>query len=245
MLTVRDIIYKTMRETFARFGLRVAIDHPVRNPMRLLQVKAAELGLNTVLDVGANSGQFASELRAAGYQGRIVSFEPLTSVHAVLQQAAQRDAHWTVAPRMALGDTPGQTQINISQNLASSSLLAVDQRSVDAAPESGYTGVDDVEVRRLDDVADPSWSRPFALKLDTQGFEMHVLRGAERTLQDTALVMVELSLVPLYRGGASLTETYQYLEAQGFRCISIVQGFADNARNELLQVDGIFREKLI
>jgi len=239
-MIAKDMLYKTVRGIAARFGLNVTFDRPVRNPMKLLALKAAELDVRTVLDIGANTGQFAQDLRNAGYSGRIVSFEPLTRAHAILQRNARGHAGWLAAPRMALGETPGNAQINISHNLASSSLLAVNQRSIDAAPESDFSGVDNVEVWRLDDAMEPSWEKPLMLKLDTQGFEMHVLKGASRTLRDTTLLITELSLTPLYGNGATMMEVFNHLEQQGFRCISIIQGFADHQRNELLQVDGIF-----
>jgi FkbM family methyltransferase len=239
-MSKKQYFYQKLRGSFAKLGLSVTFDRPVRNPMKLMALKSAELGVRTVLDVGANLGQFATELRGAGYVGTIVSFEPLSAVHPSLRRSAENDTGWLVAPRMALGDTPGRTKINVSRNRDSSSLLPVAQRSVDAAPETSYVSVDDVEVWRLDDVVDAAWPTPFALKLDTQGFELHVLRGAPRTLQNTVLLITELSLAPLYAGGAAMVDVFQFLERHGFRCISIVEGFADPRRHEVLQVDGIF-----
>lgn len=237
---MKDRIYQLGHRAFERLGLRVSFDYPFRSPVKLFAVKAKELSAQTVLDVGANSGQFARELRRTGYGGTIVSFEPLSRVHGGLARAAADDKHWIVMPRMALGDAPGQAQINVSENLASSSLLQVEQRSVEAAPELGFVGVDEVEVKRLDDVVDRAWPTRFAVKLDTQGFELHVLRGAPETLKKTVLVIAELSLAPLYCGGATLVDVHRFLEENGFRCIGFLEGFADRRRNEVLQVDGIY-----
>jgi len=240
MKSTKDIVYETAKRTLGRFGLKVAFDYPFRSPEKLITLKAAELGVGTVLDVGANRGQFARGLREAGYAGAIVSFEPLSRVHAELVRTAARDAHWVVMPAMALGDAPGRATINVSRNLASSSLLPVGRRSVDAGPESGFVGTEEIEIQRLDDVADPAWPGHFALKLDTQGFELHVLRGARETLKKTVLVAVELSLVPLYDNGATFVDVFRLLGDSGFRCINLFEGFADRARNEVLQMDGVF-----
>ncbi|HVV27183.1 MAG TPA: FkbM family methyltransferase [Rhizomicrobium sp.] len=240
MQSAKKMLFQTLRGLFARAGLNVTINRPVRNRMKLLTLKIKELGVGTVLDVGANRGQFAMELRGAGYAGPIVSFEPLAAVYPLLQQRARRDKNWSVAPRMALGDVPGRAQINIAQNLDSSSLLTVSQRSIDAASETHCVGTDDIEIRRLDEVIHESWKKPFALKLDTQGFELQVLKGAETVLKNTAVIMTELSLAPLYDGGATMVEVFQLLELQGFRCIGLMEGFVDVQRNEVLQVDGIF-----
>src|SRR5271163_4949912 len=128
MKFINDSVYAAAKRAFAQLGLRVSADRPFRNPARLIALKAAELGARTMLDVGANSGQFARELRREGYAGTIVSFEPLSQAHADLARAASRDSHWTVMPRMALGDAAGRAAINVSRNLASSSLLAVERR---------------------------------------------------------------------------------------------------------------------
>lgn len=240
MHSTKKILIRTLRGLLALAGLKITLDRPVRNRMKLLTLKMKELGVGTVLDVGANRGQFAMELRTSGYAGAIVSFEPLSAIYPELQKAAQSDSNWCVIRRMALGETTARTQINVSRNLDSSSLLPVSQRSIDAVTETSYVGLDDVDVCRLDDVAEDSWAKPFALKLDTQGFELHVLKGAEKTLENTAVVITELSLSPLYRGGASMVEMFQLLENRGFRCIGLMEGFIDANRNELLQVDGIF-----
>ena len=240
MKSTKDMVYETAKRTLGRLGLKVTFDRPFRNPAKLIALKAAELGARTMLDVGANSGQFARGLRQAGYAETIVSFEPLSQVHAELARAASRDSHWVVAPPMALGDVAGRAAINVSKNLASSSLLAVERRSVEAGPESGFVGVEEIDIKRLDDVIDPAWPGEFALKLDTQGFELHVLRGAPETLKRTVLVVAELSLVPLYGDGARFLEVFRFLEDSGFRCINLFEGFTDRARNEVLQVDGVF-----
>lgn len=240
MSAAKQALSRVVRVLFSRFGLLVTIDRPVRNPMKLLALKASDLGVNTILDVGANRGQFSNKLRAAGYRGTIVSFEPLSAAHHVLRERAKEDRDWIVAPRMALGSRTEETQINVSENLDSSSLLAVGKRSVNAAPETHYVGSESVTVRRLDDVVQPEWRPPFAFKLDTQGFELEVLKGAGRLLNDTVLITTELSLTPLYDGGAPMAEVFRYLEEHGFRCIGLSEGFIDTARNELLQVDGIF-----
>src|SRR5690242_4817270 len=70
-------------------------------------------GIDFVFDVGANRGQFAQQIRAAGFSGRIVSFEPLSDAHEKLRQAATRDVLWSVHDRCALGDSDGSTVIHI------------------------------------------------------------------------------------------------------------------------------------
>jgi len=99
---------------------RLSVD---ANPSYRLLRALNRFGVDLVFDVGANTGQFATELRSVGYRGRIVSFEPLPDAHQVLSAAAARDSNWTVHSRGALGDVDGEIEMNIAGNSASSSVL--------------------------------------------------------------------------------------------------------------------------
>ena len=107
-------------------------------------------------------------------------------------------------------------------------------------PLTGTIASETIPVRRLDDLMQPEWLGPYALKIDTQGFELEVLRGASAVLAQTAVLTVELSLAHLYSGGARVADVFALLEGQGFRAIAITEGFSDIVRNEMLQVDAIF-----
>src|SRR5439155_27146309 len=125
-------------------------------------------GVPLVVDVGANRGQYATDLRQHGYRGKIVSFEPLEEAFAQLAAAAARDVDWT-CHRMALGVAAGEAQINVASNLESSSLLEMEVGHRAGAPEVSMVSVETVPVSRLDDVLDDD--RPCLLKLDVQGYE--------------------------------------------------------------------------
>ncbi|MEO8464220.1 MAG: FkbM family methyltransferase [Gammaproteobacteria bacterium] len=198
-------------------------------------------GIDFVFDVGANTGQFAQQIRGAGFSGPIVSFEPLSDAHKKLREAATSDARWSVHDRCALGDSDGSTVIYIAGNSVSSSIMTMSQAHEDAAPGSAYVGQETVPVWRLDSVAASYLGvarRPF-LKIDTQGFEWHVLTGARETLPRLEGVLCELSLVVLYEGQHLWRETIDRLEAAGFTLWGLQPGFTDKyGRN--LQVDAIF-----
>jgi hypothetical protein len=78
------------------------------------------------------------------------------------------------------------------------------------------------------------------LKLDVQGYEMQVLAGAERTLRETRLIEMELSLVPLYEGQALICESIDRLREMGFQLIAVEDAFVDDNSRHTLQVNGIF-----
>jgi FkbM family methyltransferase len=211
-----------------------------RHPAVRRQALLDRHGVDLVLDVGAARGQYARELRHFGYRGRIASFEPLAAAFASLEQASAGDPAWSVHP-FALGDVGGAATIHVASNSDSSSLLPMAAAHVTAAPHVGYVAEESVQVRRLDDVAPDlldERTTPF-LKIDTQGFEQHVLRGGAATLDRCAGLQLELSFVPLYDGGLLADEAISFAYAQGFRLVAIEPGFTD-PRGEMLQADGVF-----
>jgi FkbM family methyltransferase len=237
---MRRLLADTFNTMVKPLGVRLMPRRIVHDTVEHFVSKARELGVETVLDIGANTGQFATECRTLGYRRHILSFEPLTLAHAQLTKSAAADPLWQVAPRGAIGESTSRSQINVAANLASSSLLDVEAASTDAEPASGFVAVEEIDVRPLDALRDSSWTPPFAMKIDTQGFEDKVLNGAAATLKDTVLLSVEMSVAPLYRGGPSLPILFARLESAGFRCIGLTPGFSDHSRHEMLQVDGLF-----
>jgi FkbM family methyltransferase len=198
-------------------------------------------GIDLVIDVGANAGQYGEELRDYGYTGEIISLEPLTDAHARLAARARRDPRWT-ALRTAAGAHAGELTINLAANSDSSSALAMLDRHLDAAPQSAYVGRERVPVERLDAVAAPYVARaqrPY-LKIDTQGFEWEVLDGASELLPQLAGVELELSLVALYEGQRTWLELIERMAAAGLRPVGLGHDFWDERTGETLQVDGIF-----
>jgi FkbM family methyltransferase len=197
--------------------------------------------VDVVIDVGANTGQYAEQLRAHGYRGRIVSFEPLSAAFSVLAEAAASADGW-VCRRLALGAVDGHVPINVAANSQSSSLLAILDRHTSALRGSSTVATEDVPVARLDSVAAShvTPSERLMLKLDVQGFEDRVLEGASRTLERVRVVECELSLVPLYEGQALITDLLQSLAATGFVLVELFDGFRDESTDELLQVEGFF-----
>lgn len=198
-------------------------------------------GITVLLDGGANIGQFALRTRTAGYVGRIVSFEPMRTAFSELSGRAAHDPTWECR-QQALGSRTGTSEIHISENSHSSSLLQIEERHLRSAPGAAYIGAEEISVVDLDSVWDEivaSSDRAF-LKLDVQGFELEAVRGAARSLPKLAGVETELSLVPLYEGAPTHREVIDHLEAAGFRLAGLDPNFFDPETAELLQADAIF-----
>jgi FkbM family methyltransferase len=213
---------------------------PYEEDLRRVKLLRSE-AIDLVLDVGANAGQYAQRLRGAGYEHRIVSFEPLAEAFAELQRAATADPLWEVR-RLALGDQDGNAEIHVSANSWCSSLLEMGERHLQSAPDSAYTGAETVPLARLDSLWDElvrGDERVF-LKLDVQGFEMHVLRGVAEHLERLTGVQAELALTKLYEGDPPWREVIDHLEARGFQLAGLEPGFEDPRTGRMLQADGIF-----
>lgn len=210
---------------------------PVARQIRLFQYFQIDL----VFDVGANTGGFVHELRKTGYEGRIVSFEPLSEAFAQLEIEASRDAYWDVV-HTGLGRSTEQKTIHVAKNSESSSFLEMSNRHAKTFPQSIFIGSEVVAVDRLDSVFSEYYRDDdhVFLKIDTQGYEQHVLDGGSDSLDNILGIQVEMSLVPLYEGESRLVELVSFLEDRGYQLMSLAPVIDDPSTGQLLQVDGLF-----
>jgi FkbM family methyltransferase len=198
-------------------------------------------GIDTVLDIGANSGQFGRLLRQSGFTGRVHSVEPLQNAFQELTAVARADPRWTVQ-RAAVSDEPGTLTMNVSGNSVSSSVLPMLDKHAVAAPSAQYVAREEVTATTVDEIVDEQALVPerTLLKIDVQGYEKPVLDGAAKTLGRFGSVRTEMSLVPLYEGQALLPEIVDHLGRQGFDLWLIEPGFSEPDTRRLLQLDGMF-----
>jgi len=212
------------------------------SPEYQLYKSLKKFNIDLVLDIGANKGQFASEIRSVGYKDKIISFEPLPDAHQLITKVAGSDKFWTVHQRGAIGDYDGEVEINVSGNSVSSSILPMMESHSSAAQNSAYIGTENVPINRLDTVATKYLSpkNNVFIKIDTQGFEWQVLDGATETLKNAQGVLCEMSLVPLYEGQRLWMDMLKRLESEGFTLWAIQRGFTDPRDGRSLQVNAIF-----
>jgi FkbM family methyltransferase len=197
--------------------------------------------VDLVIDVGANAGQFVQDLRQSGYQGGVVSFEPVAEAFAALAARAGGDPRWT-AHHLALGASNTSAELAVTRfNLLSSFVTPTVLRSeLGAAAEIVRT--DAVAMARLDDAMPPSENVRTFLKVDTEGYERQVLQGAPRILSSARGVMLELPIVALYRDCWSFEAALAHMKATGF-VLHEIHPLAHDVDGAWLQVDCVFRRR--
>lgn len=177
----------------------------------LHQISRTGLFPNTVVDVGAAYGSFTRECVAVFPGARYLLIEPLVEYQSSLAELAQRlpSSHYICA---AAASQPGKKAINVHPDLVGSSLL----REVEAGTDVNGVprSVPLVTIDRL--VKELVAEGPFVLKVDVQGAELEVLRGAETMLRETEYVILEVSFFQFFEGGPEFFDIITYMKGIGF-----------------------------
>lgn len=223
-----------LKTIMKRLALKVGKWKVVRNRLRgidnlhgLLQRQTIfeHLGIDLVVDVGANKGQFGKEIRDF-YKGEIISFEPVANAFAELIKTSSTDSRWH-PKQLALGSVNEVRSINVAEHNEFSSFLKTSSYcSRRFGAESGGKIAEAVTVRRLDDVLEelvPSLNtKKSFLKLDTQGYDMQVLNGLGSKLGCFAAIQCEVSVIPIYEDMPHWTECISFLERAGFGIVGLL-----------------------
>jgi FkbM family methyltransferase len=198
--------------------------------------------IGTVIDVGANVGQFGRDLRRNGYRGHIISFEPVRATANTLTKNAANDPDWTVF-NLGLGETAEWKTINVTTTTEFSSILKPTGATHAWGDMATVQKIETIEIQRLDDVF-PTLPDNAFLKIDTQGYERQVLMGATKSLRRLKGVLLELPIVQLYHDNWSLQEALTFMHQAGFVPAQIhpVTYHPDDPMS-LVEVDCVFRPR--
>ena len=198
--------------------------------------------VNCVFDVGANVGQFGRRVRATGYTGRIVSFEPSESALAILRRVVAGDNEWVIRP-VGLGSEPGTARMHMYAASDFNSLHAPTD-----AGRSGFTALAEVgtatvtlstlaaeHAAAVAGIVQPR----ILLKSDTQGHDLEVLAG-DPGLPDVVAVLMELSAEAIYENQPRMTTAIDALQAQGFSPVCFQPVSRAKDRLCVIEFDGLF-----
>lgn len=237
---MRKLIQKILRKNGFQISQFPDEDSAIRMKMM------GHFNIDTLLDIGANTGQYAFKMRTVGYQNKIISFEPLKSAFEGLKVAALNDHNWLVN-NYALGDEDTTSTINIANNSYSSSILNMLPAHLSSAPESKYVATEEIEIKTIDSIFSTFCTKEESvmMKIDTQGYEKNVLEGATESLDKIKIIQLEMSIAPLYENEMTYLEMIEYLDNKGYQLFNLENGFTDVTTGQLRQMDGIFVQKHI
>ncbi len=179
--------------------------------------------IDHVIDVGANEGQFYRFLRdQVGFKGRIDSFEPIPHLCAKLQTLSQNDLSWIIHP-MALGAEASTRRLNVMQGTDFSSFF----KPLEGEAWAGRNVVSqevEVKVSTLDVVfPNSSELKNTFLKLDTQGYDLEVVKGGITAVAAMPALQTEISFRQLYAGMPTYRDSLTFLESHGFVVADMIQ----------------------
>lgn len=196
--------------------------------------------ISTVVDIGANRGQFALAARQQFPAAHIISFEPLPQPVATYRSLFANDA-CTALHQAAIGPQSGRVEIHISQRDDSSSLLPIGRMQNTLFPGTAEVGTALVEMGPLEKfLANEKIQTPAVLKLDVQGFELQALLGCETQLAQFSWVYAECSFIQLYDGQALASEVMAWLHDRGFNICGIYNTVCD-LEGRAVQADFLFK----
>lgn len=171
--------------------------------------------VRTVVDIGANRGQFALAAHRVWPEATVISFEPLSVPAGVYRSVFALNGRVRLITA-AIGPERGHASIHEARRDDSSSLLPITGRQKALFPGTEEVGTCRVRVARLVDEMSGDFERPAILKLDVQGFELQALQGCEDLLHRFDWVYVECSFIELYAQQALADQVLDWLGARDF-----------------------------
>ncbi|MFK8184198.1 MAG: FkbM family methyltransferase [Phormidesmis sp.] len=198
------------------------------------------LNIKTVIDIGANDGDFAVRINEICPNAAIYSFEPLGDCYQQLLTRTQHISRFE-AFNSALGEKEEILKFFRNDFTPSSSFLEMDDLHKQSFTQTQNSRAVDIHVKRLDSFKDKiALEKPVLLKIDVQGYEEKVIKGGLEVLREADILIVEASMVKLYKEQMLFDDMYKLLTGLGF----VYQGEISQIRNpsdgRILQVDAIF-----
>ncbi|MEO6520873.1 MAG: FkbM family methyltransferase [Mucilaginibacter sp.] len=196
-------------------------------------------GINTIIDVGANTGQFAERFSKILPDAKVISFEPIKGVY---DELVKNTANLNVKTyNCALGDKDEAVEINISKHSPSSSLLEMANLHTKVFAGTEFEKKERITVKTLDGIAlELGNLGKFIVKLDVQGFEDRVILGGKETLKKADLVILETSFQELYVGQMLFNGIYDLLNELGFEFRGNLSQALNPKDGSILYADSVF-----
>lgn len=172
-----------------------------------------------ILDIGANVGQSANNFRKFFSKAKIICFEPVNSTYDILKEKTKNDK-LIVCENYALGDKEGTTKINLSTNSGLNSLVEDVNKRFDSNNKQK------IKISTVDSyLAKEKIEHINLIKIDTEGFDLNVLKGASETLIEGRVDFIVCEIDFLYESSkGNFEEINRYLQSKGY----LLSGIYDN-----------------
>ncbi|BEI32959.1 FkbM family methyltransferase [Polynucleobacter sp. HIN5] len=219
---------------FFRYGVFAGVEH----------YSVLKPGFKTIVDIGANKGQFALACRERIPHARIISFEPLKAPAKKFKTLFRNDAS-VCLKEVAIGPKTIRSVMHVSAHEDSSSLLPIGPNQIEFYPGTQEKNIIEVDVAPLTSYLMPEdINSPAMLKLDVQGFEMEALKGCEALIEKFDFIYCECSFIELYSGQKLAYEIIEWLHHHKFNLIGIFNSNYDLS-GQAIQADFLFKQKFI
>lgn len=197
----------------------------------------------TVIDVGANLGQFAICASRLLRPEHVVSIEPDRAVANRLQANLKREKNVEILAS-AIGDFNGEVDFHVNKDSQVSSILGLGKDRVAEFPGSSVMNTITVPIATLDSLfGDRELVRPILIKIDVQGFEDRVLAGARNLIERVDWILIEVSFADLYDGEQSFTKILRFMEQFDFALVGPVNFHTTPSMKKIIEMDVLFRKK--
>ena len=204
-----------------------------------------KIPIKTIIDVGANEGQFVEEILNIFPLAEIYSFEPLGDCYEKLMSNFRNNKK-VHTYNFALGEQDGEITFSRSSASPSSSILKMGDLHKKLYPHTANLVEEKVKIKRLDDVfADVNLENEVLLKIDVQGAEEKVIKGGSSVLKKANMIITEVSYATLYENQPLFRDMMNLLEKYGFSYIGNMEQFANPLTGAPLFADAIFVKKEI
>jgi FkbM family methyltransferase len=246
MASIKELIKQTIHASTGRFGYRVFDLRKDQGPNVFLpghlQRVFSDLGINCVIDVGANFGQYASLIRSAGFRGRLVSIEPIPEVYEQLQRKAAFDQSWLTF-NFALGERDQTKDFNVFGATDLSSFLPFSSQVKPNDKNRQIVETLRVQVKTLDSLFDKftegiAEPRVF-LKLDTQGYDIEVIKGARACIGRTLGIQSEVAVIAKYSGMPDYLQALAFYRELGFEPTGLFPVGNEPETGHIIELDAV------
>jgi FkbM family methyltransferase len=195
--------------------------------------------LTTIIDVGANSGQFTKVATHLYPQAQIHTFEPLPDLYPIIKKKFSTNPNIKTY-NIALGNEDGTILFNKNKFGHTSSVLEISQENIHFTRKDNELEQIRVEIKKLDSLVLPIDKANLSLlKLDVQGYELEVLKGADETIKAIGYIIIEANLEELYSNQPSFTIMNNYLQNKGFELMGMLDFNLGN-KNKYIEVDLLY-----